>query len=299
MKKKFSKEVIIGITVLAALLILFFGINYLKGINLFKAANYYYASYTNVAGLTISSPVKLNGFNVGLVREMKYEYDNPGHVLVELSLDKQLRIPEGSVAVLCVDLLGTASIDLILADNQNFIDIGDKIQGITPSGLMETVSNDIMPSVSSIMPKIDSLLTSINLLVSDPALTKSVRRLDNITANLETTSSQLAQMTKTLNPAMSNVSSVVENLNDITNNLNDITQELNNAPIDSTLNNLNTVASNAKELTNKLNSNKSSLGLLLNDTKLHDNINGTVMSLDSLFIDIKKNPKRYINIKLL
>ena len=227
MKKKFSKEVIIGVTVLAALLILFFGINFLKGINLFKPANYYYASYTNVAGLTIASPVKLNGFTVGIVRDMEYEYDNPGHVLVELSLDKKMRIPEGSEALLCVDLLGAASIDLVLADNQNFIEIGEKIKGSTPSGLMDAVANDI------------------------------------------------------------------------SNNLNDITLELNNAPLDSTLNNLTAVVANAKDLTDKLNGSDSSLGLLLNDTKLHDNINGTVKSLDSLFIDIKKNPKRYINVKLL
>lgn len=299
MKKKFSKEVIIGVTVLAALLILFFGINFLKGINLFKPANYYYASYTNVAGLTIASPVKLNGFTVGIVRDMEYEYDNPGHVLVELSLDKKMRIPEGSEALLCVDLLGAASIDLILADNQNFIEIGEKIKGSTPSGLMDAVANDIMPAVGSIMPKIDSLLTSINSIVSDPALKNSVRRLDNITANLEATSQQLTQMSKTLSPAMGNVAVIADNLKGISNNLNDITQELNNAPLDSTLNNLNSVVANAKDLTDKLNGSDSSLGLLLNDTKLHDNINGTVKSLDSLFIDIKKNPKRYINVKLL
>ena len=299
MKKKFSKEVLIGITVLTALLILFFGINFLKGINLFKPANYYYASYTNVAGLTIASPVKLNGFTVGIVRDMQYEYDNPGHVLVELSLDKQMRIPEGSEALLCVDLLGSAAIDLVLADNQNFIEVGEKIKGSTPSGLMDAVSKDVMPSVANIMPKIDSLLTSINSIVSDPALKNSVRRLDNITANLEATSQQLTQMSKSLTPTMDNVAVISEDLKGISSNLNDITQELNNAPLDSTLNNLNTVVANAKDLTIKLNGSDSSLGLLLNDTKLHDNINGTIMSLDSLFIDIKKNPKRYINVKLL
>lgn len=299
MKKKFSKEVIIGITVLASLFILFVGIDYLKGINLFKAANYYYVSYTNVAGLTISSPVTVNGYNVGLVREMQYEYDNPGHILVELSLDKQLRIPEGSEALLKVDMLGTASIELKMAENTNFVEIGGRIDGRTPGGLMDAVSNDLMPSVASIMPKIDSLLTSINTLVSDPAMLNSVKRLDKITANLETTSSQLAQMAKTMNPAINNVAQMTDNLNGISANLNDITTELNEAPIDSTLNSINSIAANAKQLTDKLNGSDSSLGLLLNDTRLYDNINGTVISLDSLFIDIKKNPKRYINIKLL
>ncbi len=90
MNKLFSREIIIGASVLIALLALVFGINYLKGVNIFKAANYYYASYTNVAGLAQSAPVTLNGYKVGLVRDIAYEYDNPGHVKVEISLDRQI-----------------------------------------------------------------------------------------------------------------------------------------------------------------------------------------------------------------
>lgn len=100
MKKFFSKELTIGLCVVLALLILFFGIDYLKGINVFKASNYYYVSYTNVNGLAVSSPVTASGFKVGLVREIRYEYDNPGHVLVEISLDKALKIPSGTKAEL-------------------------------------------------------------------------------------------------------------------------------------------------------------------------------------------------------
>ena len=104
MKKQFA----IGLSVILALLVVIFGINYLKGINMFKAANYYTVSYTNVSGLTQSAPVMLNGYKVGIVRSINYEYDNPGHVLVELSLDKELRLPEGTKAVIAVDMLGTA-----------------------------------------------------------------------------------------------------------------------------------------------------------------------------------------------
>ena len=192
MNKKISKEILIGVSVLVALVALFFGINYLKGINVFKAANYYYASYTNVSGLTVSSPVTVNGFKVGLVREIQYEYDNPGHILVELSLDKQLRIPYGTKAILKTDILGTASIELAMNDTIAYHEIGDKIAGTTPSGLMDNISNDVLPSVASIMPKIDSLLSTVNALISDPALANSVRRLDNITANLEASCAQLS-----------------------------------------------------------------------------------------------------------
>ncbi len=286
---------VIGFTVVVAMLILFFGIEYLKGINLFKAANYYYVSYTNVAGLTVSSPVNVNGFKVGLVREISYEYDNPGHILVELSLDKQLKIPHGTEAVLVSDILGTASINLNMSDSATYHNIGDKLIDKTPSGLMDNVSTQLMP----IMPKIDSLLTAINTLVGDPALLKSVKRLDNITANLESSSAQLTAMMGSMSPTLNNVKLISENLNDITGNLNDVTAELKELPIDSTMNNVHVITENAKQLTDKLNSNDSSLGMLLNDDSLYKNLNGAAGSLDSLFIDIKKNPKRYISIKLL
>lgn len=299
MKKKFSKEVIIGATVIVALLILFFGIDFLRGINVFKASNYYYVSYTNVNGLAISAPVTVNGYKVGLVREMQYEYDNPGHILVELSLDKQLKVPQGSQAVINVDMLGTATIELKMSDNSTYYNIGDKIEGYTASGLMESVSAELMPSISNIIPKIDSLLTSVNNIASDPSLLNSIKRLDNITANLEASSKQLSLMMDNLPPTMKNVKLISDNLNNITGNLNEVSSELKTMPLDSTMNNIYVISENAKELTNKLNSNESSLGLLMNDTQLYNNLNNAAGSLDSLLIDIKKNPKRYISIKLL
>ena len=295
MKKKFSKEVIIGITVLASLLILFFGIDYLKGINVFKAANYYYVSYTNVSGLTVSSPVTVNGFKVGLVRDIQYEYDNPGHVLVELSLDKQLKVPHGTEALITTDMLGTATVVLNMNDTTSFHNVGDKLIGKTPAGLMDNISSQLMP----IMPKIDSLLTAVNTLASDPALLNSVRRLDNITANLETSSALLSKMMNNMSPTLNNVEQISSNLNNITKDLNAVTAELKEMPIDETMNNVYTTTENVKVLTNKLNSPNSSLGLLLNDDALYKNMNSTMSNLDSLFIDIKKNPKRYISIKLL
>ena len=95
-----KKEILVGLTVALALVLLFVGINFLKGVNVFKAANYYYATYTDVAGLSTSAPVTINGFKVGQVRSVEYQYDNPGHVVVEFSVDKALRIPQGSQAVI-------------------------------------------------------------------------------------------------------------------------------------------------------------------------------------------------------
>ncbi|MDE6196548.1 MAG: MlaD family protein, partial [Muribaculaceae bacterium] len=148
MKAIFRKEVLIGVLVILALAILFFGINFLKGVNIFKAANYFYASYSNVEGLAQSAPVTLNGYKVGIVREMHYNYERPGEVTVEMSLDKKLRLPRGTRAAVSTDLLGTASIVLTLGNPADgFYAVGDTVVGEQKAGLMDAVGKELMPAV--------------------------------------------------------------------------------------------------------------------------------------------------------
>lgn len=306
MKKKYSKELVIGLSVAAMLLILIFGIDYLKGVNVFKASNYYYASYTNVAGLAQSAPVTINGYKVGLVREISYEYDNPGHIKVELSLDKKLRVPKGTKAVLVCDMLGTASIQLHMATSSDFHPVGDALIGETAPGLLDGVQKDVLPSLGSVMTKIDSLLTALNAVVANPSLTGAVNRLDNIMANVETSSANLDRTMKAMptiasdaGTTMKNVTEISNSLRAISSDLSHVSAQLKNMPIDSTLTNVHNITESLDDMTKKLNSTNSSLGLLLNDRGLYDNLNGSAASLDSLLRDVKKNPKRYISIKLL
>lgn len=306
MKKKYSKELVIGLSVIAMMLILIFGIDYLKGINVFKASNYYYASYTNVAGLAQSAPVTINGYKVGLVREINYEYDNPGHVKVEMSLDKKLRVPQGTKAVLVCDMLGTATIQLEMAHNNDFHNVGDMLIGETAPGLLDGVQKDVMPSLGSVMEKLDSLLSALNYIATNPALTNAMDRLDDIMANVETSSANLDRTMRSMpsiasdaGVTMKNVTEISKNLHSISSDLSEVSAQLKSTPIDSTLNNVYQITESLGDMTRKLNSTNSSLGLLLNDRGLYDNLNGSAASLDSLLRDVKKNPKRYISIKLL
>lgn len=299
MKKLFRKEVLIGLIVIVAMAILFVGIDFLKGINVFKAANYYYVSFTDVNGLAKSAPVTVNGFKVGQVREIEYEYDNPGHVLVELSLDRNLRVPSGSKAVLTSDLLGTSTIVLQLSHNDDYHNIGDRLEGVVPTGMMDKVSTELLPSLNNIFPKVDSILTAVNTLVGSPEIAASVKRLDAITANLETTTRQLNALMAALPPVMNNVRDITSNLSEASGDLTDVTGQLKQVPLDSISDNINQLTNNLRELSEQLNDPNSSLGKLTHDPALYNNLNSTVQSLDSLFVDIKKNPKRYINIKLL
>ncbi|MDE5942001.1 MAG: MlaD family protein [Muribaculaceae bacterium] len=297
--KSLKKEATIGLCVIIALFILFIGINFLKGVNIFKAANYYYAVYENAAGLQDSAPVTLDGFKVGLVREINYEYNNPGHVKVELSLDRSLKLPEGSKAVIEQDILGTSTVVLYLSDSKNYHKVGDEIEGVTAKGLMENVSQNLMPGVAAIFPKIDSLLTSLNRVVGDPALMASVKRLDAITLNLEQTMRQLNATAGSLPPVMNNVGGITKNLNAMSGDLAEFSARINDMPVDSMMNNVMALSENLKTLSASLNNPDSSLGMLTHDAELYDNLNNCAASLDSLLIDVKRNPKRYISIKLL
>lgn len=301
MKKIFSKELIIGGCVILSLAIIFFGIDYLKGINVFKAANYYYVSYTDVAGLAQSAPVTADGFKVGLVREISYEYDNPGHILVELSLDKELKVPKGTKAVLTTDMLGTSTISLEMPHHADYHDVGDKLIGVNSTGMMDNISNEMLPSVIKMLPKIDSILVSINAIVGDPALTQSVQRLDGIMANVESSTAALSTTMNSIAPAsrqipgiMNNVDQLSASLNAVAADLSSLSARLKTMPIDSTMQNINEITANLNRLTATLNGTNSSVGLLLNDPALYNNLNNTAAHLDSIMIDLKRQPKRYI-----
>lgn len=299
MKKIMRKEVVIGLLVILALAILFFGINFLKGINIFKAANYYYVSYENVTGLAQSAPVTLNGFKTGLVREIAYDYSNPGHVVVEISVDKALQLPRGTRAVLESDLLGTATIALVPGNPADgFYTVGDTLVAATKPGLMDGLSENLMPSISGIFPKIDTLLTSLNTIASDPALKAGIGRIDDITAELETSLKRLSRLTADLAPVGKNVSDITSNVDTITGDLTHLSGQLRNVPVDSLVAELQATVANLHTLSAQLSDPNGTVGKLTGDPALYDNVNATIISLDSLFTDIKKNPKRYINIKV-
>ncbi len=299
MKKIFSKEVIIGLCVLIALVVLFLGIDFLKGINVFKPANFYYSTYSNVEGLAVSSPVTINGFKVGQVREIEYDFAHPGNVVVQMSLDRKLKLPRGTKAVLSSDILGTATISLDLGKESALHTLGDTLIGENATGLMDAVSKDLMPSVAQIFPKVDTLLTNINALVADPALVQSVKRLDAITAALQVTTQRLAAVTGSLQPIAADVKTITGNVSTISSDLTSLSGNLATLPLDSLVYDLQVVTGNLRALSNELNNPNSTLGKVLNDPALYNNLNSTISSLDSLFVDIKKNPKRYISIKLL
>lgn len=293
MKKWFGKEIKIALSVLASILILYVGINYLKGINVMKPANYYYVQFTNVAGLAQSAPVMIDGYKVGLVQEILYDYDTNGSIKVLLNLDKKLKIPVDSKAFLETDMLGTASIVIKLNPHvSEYYEHGAVLKGEVNAGLMQNIQGELLPQVALLMPKLDSILTGLQALVNDPALSASVKRIDHITANLENSSVQLSQLMKNDLPV------ILDNVEGITAQVNNFSDTLNSLPLQSTMKSVQKTSYNLEQLTNRLNSPDNTMGLLLNDRKLYDKANGVLGSVDSLMIDLRLHPKRYVHFSL-
>lgn len=299
MKKIFNKEFAIGLSVIVAILILIFGIDFLKGINLFKPAHYYIAYYDNVDELTVSSPVLINGYKVGQVREVNFNYKKPGKIEVVMALDKNLLLPEGTVAEMGTTMLSGARIELAMGAGPGMIPSGGEVPTGVKAGLMSAVQ-DVMPAVGGILPKVDSLLYNLNMLVADPALTASIQRLDGITDNLLATTQGLnATMNNQVPRLASNTVKITQSLDTIVGNIGQLSYQLKTLPLNATMDNVNQLTENLSQFSRQLNDKNSTLGLLTSDPELYNRITQVSADIDSLLVDIKKNPKRYISIKLL
>ncbi len=298
--KFLNKNVKIALTVLVGLALLYWGINYLKGVNLLTPANAFFTEVESTEGLLTAAPITVNGFQVGQVREINYDY-NKNKITVMLAMNKEMVVPEGSTVTMVSGLLGGTSLVLNLGDGPA-MKPGSLIPTFKEAGLMDNVTDNIMPMVNSVMPKVDSIMGNLNGLTGDPALAAALSRLDGITRQLQISAQHLTVLMNNLNRSvpgvMNNVSGITNNLSGATGNLTDFSASLKEIPLDETMAKLNSTLANLESLSQQLNDKNSSLGKVINDRELYDNANHAIASLDSLLIDIKTNPKRYINVKI-
>ncbi len=293
MKTVFTKEAKIGLVSIVSLALLYLGINYLKGVNLFKPVNHYYVAFSNVKGVTVSSPVFVEGFKVGLVREISYDYDTTGKISVLVSLEDKMRINKGSYITVVNSFLGGAELHIHL---NTFVDdyfhSGDTIEGRMETDMMTSVQENLLPGIEQMMPKLDSILGGLQTLVNHPALTQSLAHVEQTTASLEHSSRRLDQL------LAKDVPVIVENLKGITANFESVSGQLKELDLAGTMRTVNATLANLKLTTDKLNSADNSLGLLLNDRQLYDNLNGTMENASLLLLDLREHPKRYVHFSL-
>lgn len=289
---KLTKEIKIALVAIVGILIMYFGINFLKGMNLFSTNNAYYMTFDDIQGLGASTPIYADGYKVGTVDGMEYDYKENGPIKVKVDINKDLRIPQGSKAEIVKDLMGNLQVNLLLANNpRERVEPGGIIPGAVNGGMMDKAAN-LVPVVEKMLPKLDSILSSVNALLADPALAASLHNVETITSNLTVSTRELNTLMAGLNKQ---VPGMVRKANGVLDNTNRLTANLASLDVQGTLNKVNQTLESAHQFTEKLNSNQGSLGLLMNDTKLYDNLTSTMSHADSLVIDLKAHPKRYVH----
>lgn len=301
--KIFNREVKIALTAIVAIVLVYLLINFMKGINVFKSSNTYYVRFDNIAGLAVSSAVYANGYPVGIVRGIQYDYGNHERVVVAIELDKEMHMPRGTKAELVTSLMGGVTMSLMLGPNPtDNLAQGDTISGGLHEGAVEKVEA-LMPTIMDMLPKLDSIVTNMARLSADPALAQTLRNTAEITSNLRRTSAKLdAMVGRDLPQMMQNLNKTSRNVERLSNNLAAINLQETMNEVNASLAEVKQFSANINAMTydlnSKLNSRDNTFGLLLNDRKLYDNLNRTVSSADSLLINVKAHPKRYVHFSI-
>ncbi|WEK34756.1 MAG: MlaD family protein [Candidatus Pseudobacter hemicellulosilyticus] len=305
---KISNETKVGSLTAIAIVVLIFGFNFLKGKDLNASHDKLYAVFPSVEGLAVSTPVMINGLQVGKVAALKEIDMNLTGIVVTISMSKEVNIPRNSVALINSELLGGASMKIQLGNGSNYVKDGDTLLSMQAKGMVDKLQASIDPALASVnrtLVSLDTLIMNLNSTL-DP---RTKNNLQDIIANLMRTTKSLEQLanaqTGILAKSLTNMESVTGNLaknnEKITatvNNLEKATSQFANADIKGSLEELKGVLSNLETTIGKTTQKDNTLGLLLNDRQLYDEIRETNRSLTTLLDDLRVHPKRYVSISV-
>ena len=291
MKKIFTREVKIGLSFIAAVVCIIFGLNFLKGINIFNPMNCYFAKYENLGGLIVSSPVYIKGYKVGQVSEIRYDFTKDVPFIVTLDIDMDVTLPEGTVAELQDDgLLGGKCINLVIDNHKTaYAKSGDTLAVSAKLGVVDMLTGTLVPKVESAVSSADSLMKALNKIANSKQVANSLNSVEKITSNLETTTTDLKKVVK------NDVPKVMTDVDKAAVNLAKVGEKVNNLKIEETVDGVNNAVAEFNAVVKKINSSEGSAGMLLNDPSLYNNLTDASKNIDELIKDVKSNPKRYVH----
>jgi len=304
---KISNETKIGALTAIAITILILGYSFLRGDDIFSSSNKFYAIYKSVDGLSVSKPVLVNGFQIGRISKMKLLPD--GRTIVQFKIERQYNVPSNTLAKLVsTDLLGSKAIVFEYGNSNTNAEDNDTLRADIQGSLAESLQ-PIQMKAQNLIAKLDSSLGSINKILN-PNFQKNVDRsflsIANSLQTLEGTTKKIDALISSqndhINGIMANTETVSTNLktssehiSGITANFDKVSNDIANSNIKQTLDNANKAMADLQATISKINANQGTMGMLLNDDKLYNNLKNASKSLDSLFIDIKAHPKRYVS----
>ncbi len=304
---KISNETKVGILAIISIAILVIGYSFLKGNDVFTKENVYYGKYDRVEGLSVSKPILVNGYQIGRVSNMTLLVN--GSVLVEFKVDKKYSVPYNTIArIASTDFMGSKAIVFDLGDASRFAISGDTLGAAINQNLLEQVE-PVQKKAEAVILIIDSILSSINNTINPEFQSNVNRSLASIAvtlSNLENTSGQLDGMVnlekRKISTILSNVESISlnlannnEKLTHIFANLERVSDKAAKINFEETMAKTNAAISDFHAIIDGINNGNGSLGKLLKDDGLYNNLEGASNNLDELILDMKKHPGRYIH----
>lgn len=302
---KLSREIKIGIVAIITMAFLIWGVNFLKGINIFKSSDTYYSMYDNIDGLIESGIVYLRGFKIGNVSEIKFDSRGSGQIVVKYSIKERVKIPENSVFLIYSSsmLSGIKDIKLILGDGSKYFQSGDTVPGDLDRGL-ETIIDPIREQTMVTISKIDTIIGSLAQILNGEKVAeiqKTIGHIDNVSESLDRNLSEGGALDK----SFSNLASITENLKqsneelkEIISNFRDVSDSISNSQLKSAIENANATLQSTSQMLARVEAGEGTLGKLVNNDSLYLNLKNVTESLDLLLNDLREHPKRYVHFSL-
>ena len=308
-----SKETKVGIVAALSITLLILGYNYMKGEDLFTRSNTFYAVYAEIDGLTPSNPVTINGYKVGQVKKILIADGNLERIIVQMEIETNINVTQNTIArIYNADLFGAKGIELVLDKQSPVAEENDTLRSEIEMSIgksMGTILNPVKAKTEQLLVTLDSVLASVDDVLNDETqnnLRSGFKSLAETLENFRKTSVKLDGLvnaeSQRLDQIMAHVESITRNLRDNNTvltrslkNINQITDSLAASNLKSTIENANQALAGVDSVMRKINRGEGSLGLLVNDKKLYENLAASSKDLDALLIDLKAHPKRYVH----
>jgi len=305
---KISTEVKLGIIITVAIAVTIWGINFLKGRNILKPANNYYAFYDDVGGLDINAKVYMNGFRIGQVDEIYFDENGKVNLVVVMGISKPFQIPDKSIAeVFSADLMGTKAIRIIKSESDQMHQPGDTLITSFSPGLDQQIQNQIIPlkdKTENLIETVDSLLQDLNYIFDESAqksLHESILNLERTTGHLNemlTDEGKFNRMIQNIESITSNIQNNNEEIANAISNLSSISDSVARSELRTAINRANESLDQTHQILQKINKGEGNIGLLVNNDSLYYNLESLTGEIDKLVKDLQENPKKYIHVSV-
>ena len=302
---KHAREIKVGILAAICIFLLIFGFNFLKGVNIFSPTNSYHGVFYNLHGLEEQAAVYIRGHKVGQVDKIHYDFTRDSSFIVDISINKDIALPQGTQMALISDgMLGGMAIELLFENGENGDALLNGENGGEPiaqgaflptkyvPGLIESLQGEVLAHVDEAVQEVDSLVAALRTQVEGDHIKNSLENVDRISGDLTSVSANLKHMMKTQVPA------IVNNADTAVANLNVIVADLRQADLKATVARVDGAVENVNGLVSDVRSQDGTIGQLIYNKSLYNHIDATVISADSLLVDLKAHPKRYVHFSI-